>query len=244
MIVRAANKNKYTTIHNDVLGDERLSFKARGLLVYILSKPDHWQVRESQLANASDVDGVTAVRSGLNELKECGYIVNERKHDEDGQFYWESTVYDYPQVGLPSTENPPMENLTLVNTDIVNTDLAKTEVVLDVAALPQPIKANTKSTPVLLFREFAHRYPNHVQQQMIDAVVTEEDIEEWRRVLVEWFGRGYSPVNVKGMLDAFRNGLTDYTKARGRASNVQAGQDAADALRQRLIDNGMEDILR
>ena len=40
----------FTVVPNQILNDGRISFRAKGLLVYILSKPDHWRTTTSHLA--------------------------------------------------------------------------------------------------------------------------------------------------------------------------------------------------
>ena len=42
MIIRAARPHQnYTIVHNELIEDQSLTWKARGILVYLLSKPDH-----------------------------------------------------------------------------------------------------------------------------------------------------------------------------------------------------------
>jgi len=78
--------------------DTRLSFKAVGILTYLLSKPDNWKVREEDLAQRH-TDGTTAVRSGLKELKDLGYLVSVPLRDTDGRVIeWETHVYEVPQI--------------------------------------------------------------------------------------------------------------------------------------------------
>jgi len=81
------------------LDDERLSFKAKGILAYLLSKPDNWKVIVKDLINHS-ADGKTAIYSGLRELKKYGYYKKEPVRDEFGQriAYWESVIYESPAV--------------------------------------------------------------------------------------------------------------------------------------------------
>ena len=44
MIIRAARPHQnYTVVHNELIEDSQLTWKARGILVYLLSKPDHWR---------------------------------------------------------------------------------------------------------------------------------------------------------------------------------------------------------
>ena len=71
-IFRAVNVKHYTLISDFMSQDRRISFKARGVLLYLLSKPDDWQVKVSELNQASP-QGKRAVQSGLKELRALGY---------------------------------------------------------------------------------------------------------------------------------------------------------------------------
>jgi len=59
-------------IDNAVLNDKRLSFKARGVLGYLLSKPENWEIRMNDLVAASP-DGIHAAQGALKELQTIGY---------------------------------------------------------------------------------------------------------------------------------------------------------------------------
>jgi hypothetical protein len=62
----------YAMIDNRALNDPRLSLKARGLLVYLLSKPNDWKVRIADVAN-NHADGSTqlaALKGKAGMLKE------------------------------------------------------------------------------------------------------------------------------------------------------------------------------
>jgi len=86
----------FTTIRNDVLRDERLSYRARGVLVSILSRPDNWRISRDRLAREGK-EGRDAVNTALNELTEFGYINRQKTQREDGTFSTELVVYDQPE---------------------------------------------------------------------------------------------------------------------------------------------------
>lgn len=110
-IVRVAERPRYLVMDKTAVEDRRLSWKARGLLAYLLSKPDDWQVRTPELIGASDPDGRTAVQSGLRELEDLGYIRRQRVKDERGRWSdWELLVYERP---AQQTERRQAENLTV-----------------------------------------------------------------------------------------------------------------------------------
>ena len=111
--------NNFVMIDKTFLEDERLSFKAKGILAYLLSKPDNWKVIVGNLVKYSK-DGKSAVYAGLKELKECGYYVKTPIRSEDGRRIsrWESTVYEMPDSLLSDfqeIENQEIENQYLEN---------------------------------------------------------------------------------------------------------------------------------
>lgn len=86
-IVRAARKNQFYVLPTTTIEDNRLSWEARGMLVYLLSKPDHWEVNiKDLLARTRNCLGRRSGRDKvyliLKELQMAGYIV--RKYDRQG----------------------------------------------------------------------------------------------------------------------------------------------------------------
>lgn len=97
-IIRVEKHTKNFVILNKVfLEDKRLSFKSKGILTYLLSKPDDWTVRVNELISAS-TDGESSVRSALKELESCGYYRKYRVRTEDGSKIarWDSVIYESP----------------------------------------------------------------------------------------------------------------------------------------------------
>lgn len=97
-IIRVEKHTKNFVILNKVfLEDKRLSFKSKGILTYLLSKPDDWTVQVNELISAS-TDGESSVRSALKELEACGYYRKYRVRTEDGSKIarWESVIYESP----------------------------------------------------------------------------------------------------------------------------------------------------
>lgn len=85
-------KIPYTQISNQIINDKRLSYKAKGILIYVLSKPPNWEVRVRDLVNQSPKEGITAVRSGISELLLTGYaeLCNDRNKKTNaltGRYY-------------------------------------------------------------------------------------------------------------------------------------------------------------
>ena len=105
-------KDHYTVIANDVLRDEQLSFRARGILAAILSRPDNWTIKSNLLAQQGK-EGRDAIRSALKELRDANYLHLEKMRNPDGTFTTVQVIYDrpttFPQVA-PETGNQASEN--------------------------------------------------------------------------------------------------------------------------------------
>jgi hypothetical protein len=63
----------YTKVSNALIQNKELSWKARGLLAYILSLPDNWEIHVSFLSDQSP-NGKESVKSAIKELKALGYL--------------------------------------------------------------------------------------------------------------------------------------------------------------------------
>ncbi|WP_144499352.1 DnaD domain-containing protein [Bacillus sp. FDAARGOS_235] len=132
------NKDKnYTTINNTGLKDERLSWKAKGILAYILTLPDDWVFYREELSRHAK-DGLDSLRAGMKELKEYGYLKRFPVRDDNNKIIkWETIIYEVPQndplvekppveiplEGKPPVEKPPVENPKLLSTNKQNTNI-------------------------------------------------------------------------------------------------------------------------
>lgn len=97
MIRTKKQENPFVQLDKHFIEDESLTFKAKGILSYILSKPDGWQVRMKDLINHT-ADGKAAVSSGLEELMLKGYIYKFQERSNDGTFGdWVYEVYERPE---------------------------------------------------------------------------------------------------------------------------------------------------
>lgn len=106
-------KSNFTIIANAVLRDENLSFRARGVLACILSRPDNWKTTAESLARESK-EGRSAILTVLKELEQVGYMTRRKYRNDKGQWVWESYVFDTVQSkeSQPEFNNPPTGNPT------------------------------------------------------------------------------------------------------------------------------------
>jgi hypothetical protein len=87
------------------INDSSLDWKDLGLLVYLLSKPDGWQVNVEYLATIRK-SGVKAIYSGMRAIGNAGYAVKKPNPKKGG---WDWLVFDTPQ-SMPNAENRNAEN--------------------------------------------------------------------------------------------------------------------------------------
>jgi len=98
--------DNFTVLSNAVLNDERLSFRARGVLMWLLSKPLDWSVRSEAIAGQSPREGREAIRTAMRELAELGYLVREKVQDERGRWSTIQTVHEEPATGGHPSPDP------------------------------------------------------------------------------------------------------------------------------------------
>ncbi|KVN95468.1 hypothetical protein WJ69_04645 [Burkholderia ubonensis] len=139
MIIRAPRPaSGFYLLDKRISEDRRLSWAARGMLICLLGKPDHWEVSVANLVNETanslraksgghtKRDGVKAL---LAELIQAGYLTRSDKprHNEDGSF----AGYDYivseapiapngnqsPSTPEPSTAEPSTADPTQARTE-------------------------------------------------------------------------------------------------------------------------------
>jgi DNA-binding MarR family transcriptional regulator len=106
MIVRRAKHERdYSVISRHTLEDPKPKMKARGLLAYLLAKPDDWKIHVRQLAKALGISKNTAAEA-LTDLEYAGYADKQKHRDEKGRLSgFEYVVYEERQ--REARERPP-----------------------------------------------------------------------------------------------------------------------------------------
>ncbi len=156
-------KTGFTLVPNNIINDKTISLKAKGIYLFLVSKPDNWHFSVDRISSQNS-DGEASVKSALKELENKRFLkrVQVNKRGIFGENYY--IVYDEPypldenRLTVPSDENPLADNPsaenqpTLVNTDLVNQERENNITSL----LPEIIDDIKYNDPMHVFDKFPH----------------------------------------------------------------------------------------
>lgn len=156
--IKVHRNSRYTIIGLRVVEDPRLSWKAKGLHLYLYSRPQGWKLHYAELLKRSD-DGKTSLQSAIEELKRYKYLkINQKRRN--GRFahsIWEvyeeprviSPYPDFPYTEKPDTENPHPENQTHNNKHINKEHITKKTTTKQTVVVKnlEKVQEITKRTP-------------------------------------------------------------------------------------------------
>lgn len=94
--VRRNRRHHYVSVESATVRDHGMSFRALGLLTFILDQSDEWKVRSEQLSKPEGREGRDAVRKALHELAARGYYRLERRRFLDGTQAMGAAVSEFP----------------------------------------------------------------------------------------------------------------------------------------------------
>ena len=125
-VIRIKKTENFVILHKGALEDARLSFKAKGLWAYCMSKPSDWTFHVKQLAR-SNKEGEDAIYSAIKELMHAGYV-EKIQGNEKGKFGPLDYIFHevsqrgripaelkkclplrgFPDAGFPLADNPAL----------------------------------------------------------------------------------------------------------------------------------------
>ena len=169
--IRVQKNKNYTTIHNEFLKRKDLSWKAKGIMTYLLSLPDDWIVNLDEIKRNSS-DGESSFRSGWKELKDTGYVSRQPIRDEVTKkiLSWETVIKELPNekkshnvenhnVGNHKVGNHKVDNRELLSTKELSTNKQST----NKSTSRSKLKFETHHLKLaeLLYKEILHNNPQH-----------------------------------------------------------------------------------
>ncbi|MFZ2318677.1 MAG: hypothetical protein WAW12_02285 [Pseudomonas sp.] len=233
VIVRRRIHRNFTTLDNVLIRDVRLSWKALGLLVFLLSLPPNFKLHLVYLSKLRR-SGRDATRSGLKELEDVGYLLIERRHDALGRFsatIWH--VSDLPDgagfsvpkpcAGNPNAVSPDVDSPCAASPMLINTDNKQrlkakrttTKTLGDVGELVFPV--GLSSVDCESVRAALVSVPAHDAQALLDELGMVLRTGVIKTTPIRWLG---------GVLKRYNSGQFVATKSSVHACPVKT----ADAL--------------
>lgn len=137
MIIRS-NKDKWVTADTVWVKDSTLSAKARGILIYLLSLPDDWDLHIAELVTHF-TDGEKSIRAGMKELTDKGYVFVIPRRDSDNRKFVgnDYVIMEDPREELRHAENGDAQKGALLSTkERPNTN----KTIVDLSNYEEPIK--------------------------------------------------------------------------------------------------------
>lgn len=125
-IIRAPRPEaNFYMLNKAISEDARLSWAARGLLVFLLGKPDHWEISVAHLRAETSSSAKPTGRDGvyglLQELINAGYVARRQDRSDAGvlgeinYIVSETPLPDSPYPATPYPAQPYPANPTLVS---------------------------------------------------------------------------------------------------------------------------------
>lgn len=165
VIIKRKVRTDFTVLPNDLFRDKKLSWKALGLLVYMLHLREDFSLNLSWLTNQKKT-GRDAMRSGLKELESEGYLTIRRERGKQGKYQrviWEVT--DSPSKKTTSTATPHSENPNTVN-PITDSRTAENPKLINTSSKQEQIITTTTTSQRKAFQN----------NSVVESVVGVEDL--------------------------------------------------------------------
>lgn len=127
----AARPDPFSRVPKDLLNDPSISWRAKGILAYLIGKPKDWKMRVTDIQKHGR-EGEDAIRSALMELREAGYaeLVRIREKGKTKEWLWrisDSKYFSPYKKPSPDPENPDLAKPHLANQHHNKKDLKKKE---------------------------------------------------------------------------------------------------------------------
>lgn len=115
--------NPYVMVDRRPIDNPKLSYRAKGVLTYLLSRPDGWEVNIGDLQNHG-IEGRDALRNTLTELREAGHLEYQQERQAGKFSTGKILVYEVPltepQTDFQEAEEPDADLPDAVQPHAVN----------------------------------------------------------------------------------------------------------------------------
>lgn len=238
-----ATRTNFTIVDNAILERPDLSWRAKGLLIYLLSRPNDWRIYTKHLVSAFNLgrnpSGKEAVQSIINELIETGYIIKDSTRNDAGRFEGISyLVFAEPQQNSdiqPQTAKPASVKNDQSNKS-KSPERAKPVPVEPAPVAPEPVNPpllNTNLTKKVINKELTNQkelvgcFRDSVKKEtFIESSLSDKQKSEIRELINYLTKQGIKISNPTSLFAEIEYALLD-KKTFTQAENVFARKLAA-----------------
>jgi len=140
-IVRVTKDKNYFHASNEPFNDPAMSWGARGIMGYLLSKPDGWEVRNYDLYRKSP-DGRRKVNGYLGELKKAGYLRRYKVYKPAmvgrGRIEWVTEIYERKEMNPDNVRC--IQNVTVEDVNVKSVNVEESgDIDITESAITNPI---------------------------------------------------------------------------------------------------------
>lgn len=114
-IIRTMPDEGWVPVANSTARNHSISWRAKGLLLELLSYPDGWETTVDRLVALGKqakghAEGRDSMRLAMNELEQAGLVHHYKRRNKQGHWFTFTEVCDVPGVVGRLTENPAPVN--------------------------------------------------------------------------------------------------------------------------------------
>ena len=226
--IRVERRDRFTSIDRRTINDCQLSWRARGLLIWLLDKPDDWETSLERLAKQGP-DGKYVVRDTVEELEHFGYVVRQKNTAPGSNLTtWEWIVRERPtsqpaddfsrsvsrQPQSSTVQSPNDRRTERSETERhIETDLLKTERTL----LPSASQAAEE--------DFSKGEPSKAEERQPEDKGTQEARAGLRGAVLDACGMDPSSVT-RSAMGSLNKAISDLSAVGATPEQVQNGAAA------------------
>ena len=123
-VIRVIKNKNYTTISNQLFKNKGISLKAKGLMAYLLSLPNDWDLSINGIVSTS-MEGRGAIGNIFKELIVAGYIERIQIRDKGKFVGYDYFVFEQPKPNKPITDKCKSDNTIQISKEVTKERINK-----------------------------------------------------------------------------------------------------------------------
>ena len=123
-VIRVIKNKNYTTISNHLFKNKGISLKAKGLMAYLLSLPNDWNLSINGIVACSK-EGRRSIGNTIKELISAGYIERNQIRDKGKFIGYDYFVFEQPKRPFAATDKSFTDNSIQISKEVIKERINK-----------------------------------------------------------------------------------------------------------------------